>query len=398
VADFEANEMNESEDGDMIPVVVMRGGTSKGVFIREHHLPPPGAARDAVLLDLMGTPDPMQIDGLGGSHVNTSKCMIIGCGDAPGIDVEYTAVQVGTGVPIVDYSGNCGNLSAAVGAYAIDEGLVPAAEPTTVVRMLNHNSHAQVVAHVPVRNGRAVFEGDYKVDGVPGTGAPITLEFLDPAGSIFGRLFPTGNRSDRVATPHGTYEVSVVDVSHPTVFVRAADLGLLGNESADQLNGEADLLTVLEEIRGSCAVLLNVVDTAREAAARSAVVPRLAIVAPPMPGSDTVNITGRTVAMGRVIHSYALTVAICTAAACRIAGTVPHAVAVPGSGDAVRIAHPSGSISASIKLDHATDPPKVVSASIVRTARRLLKGSAFLKHPAAASASKIEAVRSVGQA
>ncbi len=363
-----------------VHVVLMRGGTSKGIFVRAHELPPPGPSRDALILDLMGSPDPMQIDGLGGTHVNTSKVMIIDAGSAPGIDVEYTAVQVGTDAAIVDYSGNCGNLSAAVGAYAIDEGLAPAVAPVTVVRMLNHNSHARVLAHVPVQDGQAEYEGDYKVDGVPGTGAPITLDFLDPAGSVFGTLLPTGHRVDRVETRGGSFEISIVDVTHPTVFVRAADLGLRGDESADALNQDAARLSLLEEIRGASAVLLGVAERSEDAATVSPVVPRMAIVAPPSPDATGVNITGRTVAMGRVIHSYALTVAICTAAACRITGTVAHSVATQDGTDNVCIAHPSGTISASIKVSEDGDPPTVMSASIVRTARRLLDGTAYLKH------------------
>ncbi len=376
-----SDQTSPGEGSLVIPVVMMRGGTSKGVFVRADDLPPSGPERDSALLDLMGSPDPMQLDGLGGTHVNTSKVMIIQAGQAPGTDVEYTAVQIGTDSPIVDYSGNCGNLSAAVGAYAIDEGLVPLNEPVTVVRMLNHNTHGRVLAHVPVHQGQAAYAGDYKVDGVPGTGAPIVLEFLDPAGSVFGRLLPTGNLRDQIGTSRGAVEVSIVDVSHPTVFVLASALGLSGNEPADALNADASLLALLEEIRGGCAVLLNVAERADEAARSSPVVPRLAIVSPPPPGPHAVHVTGRTVAMGRVIHSYALTVAICTAAACRIKGTLPHSVASPSSGDEISIGHPSGTITASVKLDEQAEIPVVISAAITRTARRLLKGSAFLKQP-----------------
>jgi hypothetical protein len=379
--DHTPDRTRHADDQSVVPVVMMRGGTSKGVFVRNDDLPAPGPARDLALLDLMGSPDPMQLDGLGGTHVNTSKVMIIQAGEAAETDVEYTAVQVGTDVAIVDYSGNCGNLSAAVGAYAVDEGLVAVTEPITVVRMLNHNSHARILAHVPVHGGLARYEGEYKVDGVPGTGAPIVLEFLNPAGSVFGRLLPTGHLQDEIETTRGAFVISIVDVSHPTVFVRASDLGLSGSEPADDLNADGALLSLLEEIRGGCAVLLKVAERADEAALRSPVVPRMAIVSPPPPGSDAIQLTGRTVAMGRVIHSYALTVAICTAAACRIDGTIPHAVSSPPRDDTICIAHPSGTICASIKLDDGAETPTVISASIVRTARRLLKGSAFLKQP-----------------
>lgn len=390
--DQASDKTQQPEGYSAIPVVLMRGGTSKGVFVRSDDLPAPGPARDRALLDLMGSPDSMQLDGLGGTHVNTSKVMIIRPGNNADIDVEYTAVQIGTDAPIVDYSGNCGNLSAAVGAYAIDEGLVAVTEPITVVRMLNHNSHRLVVAHVPVHAGLAAYVGDYKVDGVPGTGAPIVLEFLDPAGSVFGRLLPTGNLHDQINTSRGSFDLSIVDVSHPTVFVRASDLGLAGDEGANDLNADAALLALLEEIRGGCAVLLKVAERADEAALRSPVVPRLAIVSPAPPGSDNIQITGRTVAMGRVIHSYALTVALCTAAACRVSGTIPNEVSSPSQTEQIRIAHPSGSLTASIKLDEGADTPTVVSAAIVRTARRLLKGSAFLKQPSPAAVARTATV------
>jgi hypothetical protein len=359
----------------------MRGGTSKGVFVREEDLPGPGHDRDELIRDLMGSPDPMQLDGLGGTHANTSKVMIIRSSRQPEFDVEYTAVQVASDTSVVDYSGNCGNLTAAVGAYAIDEGFVAAREPITTVRMLNLNTNVTVIAYVPIEQGKAAYRGDYRMDGVPGTGAPIRNEYLCPAGSVFGRLFPTGHPLDTVESSRGQLEVSILDVAHPMAFVRAADLGLRGDETAPALNGDSDLLVLLEQIRGMCSVLLGAADRAEEASIKAPSLPRLAIVAPAM--TPSAHITARMLSMGRFIHAYAMTGVICTAAACRFDGTIPHSVASAQSDDEVRISHPSGVAAAAIALENAADGPTIRSATVIRTARRLLEGVAYLKAPLA---------------
>src|SRR5215211_1385056 len=208
-----------------LPAVLMRGGTSKGVFVHAEHLPPPGPERDAVILDLMGSPDPMQIDGLGGTYSSTSKLVAVERGDPPD-DVTYWFAQVGVDAPIVDWSGNCGNLTTAVGPFAIDEGLVPAVEPVTLLRMRNGNTGVAVLAEVPVRDGRACVDGDHVVPGVPGRGAPITTRYLDPAGGVLGAILPTGSVLDVVQSGAGSFDVSVVDVTHPYAFVGLEAVGL----------------------------------------------------------------------------------------------------------------------------------------------------------------------------
>ena len=220
-----------------IDVVIMRGGTSKGVFVRGEDLPGEGLDRDSFILSLMGTPDPMQIDGLGGTHSSTSKLVAVSPSNRPSCDAEYLFVQVGVDRPIVDYSGNCGNLTAAVGAYAVDEGLVAPSEPMSTVRLFNQNTGRRILAHVPVAGGRAVSSGDAVLAGVPGTGAALVTEFLDPAGSATGALLPSGRTRDlvtpRLASP---LEVSIVDVSAPVALVRSSDLELPADIGPADLN------------------------------------------------------------------------------------------------------------------------------------------------------------------
>ena len=217
---------------ERIPCVIMRGGTSKAVFLLENDLPRGSAKRDAVILSVFGSPDPRQIDGLGGADPLTSKVAIIGPSQRPDADIDYTFGQVDIHTAYVDYSSNCGNISSAVGPFAITQGLVRAAEPTTVVRIYNTNTKKVFEAEVPVVNGQPAVLGDYKIHGVPGTGARIGVNLAGTVGAKTGRLLPTGNPADWIDVPDfGRLEVSMVDAGSPMVFVRAADLGLVGTES-----------------------------------------------------------------------------------------------------------------------------------------------------------------------
>jgi 2-methylaconitate isomerase len=322
----------------------MRGGTSKGVFVRDGDLPTAGPGRDRLLLRLMGSPDPMQLDGLGGSHSSTSKVVLMSRSDRPDTDVEYLFAQVGTDQEQVDYAGNCGNLTTAVGHYAIDEGLVRVCGPVTPVRMLNRNTGTRIIAHVPVTDGRAATSGDCVVAGVPGTGAPVITEYLDPAGAVLGALLPTGSARDIVTVPGwGPIEVSLVDAAGPAAFARAADLGLDPLLDPMAANADAGLLSRLEELRGACAVLAGLAAT---------------------PG----------------VAACPMTVLMCAAAAALVPGTVPHAAAptlggLPEGKHTVSVAHPQGVAAATVRLGSGT---AVDSVAITRTARRLLAGEAHL--------------------
>ncbi|MGH2374090.1 MAG: 2-methylaconitate cis-trans isomerase PrpF family protein [bacterium] len=375
-----------------IRAVVMRGGTSRAVFFRPEDLPTDPAVRDRVVLKIFGGGDPYgrQIDGLGGATSTTSKMAIIAPASVPGADVDYTFGQVNVSAPMIDYGGNCGNISSAVGPYAIDEGLVQAGEPVTTVRIWQTNTRKHIIAHVPTSNGGHQVEGDYTIDGVPGSGAPITLEFLEPGGSMTGRLLPTGHAAEPLEVPGvGTITVSLVDAANPVVFVKPGDLGLSGTEMPDRVDADPDLLSRIEAIRAHAAVRMGLAATPEEATAKSPGVPKLAFASAPASYASTsgravdanaMDAVGRIMSMGRLHRSYALTGAICTAVASLIDGTVVHAVvrSAPGGERTVRIGHPAGIIEAGAQVarrDGAWVAEKVVTR---RTARRLMEGVAFV--------------------
>jgi 2-methylaconitate cis-trans-isomerase PrpF len=365
----------------VLPVVLMRGGTSKGVFVRDGDLPAPGPDRDSLLLRLMGSPDPMQLDGLGGSHSSTSKVVAVSASDRADCDVEYLFAQVGTDRAQVDYRGNCGNLTTAVGPYAIDEGLAPVTGPVTRVRMLNRNTGTRIIAHVPVSDGRAAVRGDCVVAGVPGTGAPVVTEYLDPAGAVLGAALPTGRPCDTVSAWRGRpVAVSLVDVGGPVAFIRAAELGLDPLLEPAAVNADADLLDRLEELRGACAVLADLAGKPAEARAVSPALPRLALVGDGSPAQGS-QLSLRVMSMQRMHHACPITVLMCAAAATQLPGTLlpgnaPSAAArPPGSDGIVLIAHPKGVAAATVLM---ADGPVVRSVSLTRTARRLLAGQAYL--------------------
>ncbi|NVM24741.1 MAG: 3-methylitaconate isomerase, partial [Desulfobacterales bacterium] len=238
----------------MLRCVIIRGGTSRGVYFHENELPPDRHLRDKIILDVFGSPDVREIDGLGGADILTSKVCIIGPSMREDADVDYTFGQVIIDKPIVDYSINCGNLSSGVGPFAIDEGLVKPVEPITTVRIYNTNTKKILVAGVPVRGGKAVVEGDYRIDGVPGTGAKIALDFAATAGTIKGTLLPTGKVREVLSIDEiGEIPVSIVDAANPTVFAFAEDVGIEGTERFQDLLSNREIWRKVEAIRGAAA-------------------------------------------------------------------------------------------------------------------------------------------------
>jgi len=360
-----------------VPVVLMRGGTSKGVFLHASDLPPPGEERDRLILDIMGSPDPMQIDGLGGTYSSTSKVIIVAKGEPPD-DVIYWFGQVGIDRPIVDWAGNCGNLTTAVGAFAIDEGVVESVEPVTQVRLRNGNTGVAIIAEVPVRDRRARSDGNYRIPGVPGSAAPIATHYLAPGGGVLGAELPTGSPADSVATPDGSVEVSLVDVTHPYAFVAAEALGLsVSGTHPDAINADAALLQRLERLRGSCAVALGQVDTWADALDKAPVVPRLILVGPTGDTSQVAHLSALAISMGRAHRALPMTGALCCAAAVKIPGTVPNRLC-PNANSPIRIAHPKGVSDVVVQVDVSAER-RVRSVGVVRTARRLVSGTAFLR-------------------
>jgi len=369
----------------------MRGGTSKGVFFRAEDLPADLERQDQVILAAFGSPDPYgrQIDGLGGATSTTSKVAIISPRPGEADTVDYTFGQVSITAPLVDRKGNCGNLSAAVGPYAIDEGLVEVREPVTTVRIYNTNTRKYILARVPVENGKAKVEGDYRIAGVPGTGAKVSLEFERPGGAVTGRLLPTGRAQEVLETDAGPVTVSIVDAANPVVFVRAQDLGLKGTELPQEVDSDPELLARIESIRAAAAVRIGLARDPADATRNSPAVPKIAFVSPPadyvltsgvkMPAED-VDLVARIMSMGKLHSAYAITGAICTAGAARLEGTVVHEM-VPAQRRAstdVRIGHPSGAVEVGVQLDTRGPEPEYVCATVYRTARRIMEGFVYV--------------------
>ena len=267
-----------------IPCVYMRGGTSKALFFHDEDLPKDAAERDKVILSAFGSPDGRQIDGMGGANTSTSKVAVIKKSERPGIDVDYDFGQVDVFAPIVGKTMNCGNISSAVGPYAIDEGLVEAKEPMTEVHIFNTNTQKEIIAQVPVKDGRAVTEGDFAIDGVPGTAAKVTLKFVAPQGAASGKLLPTGNAKDTITIDGKSYEYSFVDAANPVIFVHPEDFGVKGTEIPSEFNALpncAEICRRLEIIRGTGAILLGFAKDLEDAKKNSQTLPKIAFVTTP---------------------------------------------------------------------------------------------------------------------
>jgi 2-methylaconitate cis-trans-isomerase PrpF len=369
-----------------IRAVFMRGGTSKALFFHERDLPEDPHLRDRVILAVFGSPDPKQIDGMGGATPVTSKCAIIRPGSRPGIDVDYTFAYVGLGRPFVDYKGNCGNIASAVGPFAIDEGLVQAEEPTTLVRVLNTNTGKVIEEEVPVENGRAATWGDCEIAGVPGTGPRIRMGFVDPGGAATGRLLPTGRVRDALDVPGiGKVDVSIVDAANAVVFVRARDLGLTGAELPEELNARKDLLRLIERIRCFGGAACGLIEDPEAGTARSPAVPKISIVGPAQDHRDTsgrflgaaeVDLLARMMALQSPHQSYAVTAGVATAAAAALPGSVVHEVVGESVGQTgrYRLANPAGVMNLGVVMEERDGAPHVKKGVIERTARRLMEG------------------------
>jgi 2-methylaconitate cis-trans-isomerase PrpF len=374
-----------------IPAAFMRGGTSRAVFFKEEDLASYDApTRELIILAALGSPDPYgrQIDGLGGGISSLSKVGIIGSGTAPETDVTFTFGQVDVERPFVDFLGTCGNMSAAVGPFAIDEGIVLAVEPVTAVRVLSTNTGKHYIAYVPVRDGRAETEGDYTIDGVPGPGARIALEFLDPGGSAGGRVLPTGRATDTLTLEDGhQVTVSLVDAAIPMVFVHAEALGASATELPQDLDANGALQDVLEEIRARAAVQLGMADSVAQARDKVKAVPKIAMVASSTAyrttretpiGAEQVDLVSRMISMGKTHRTFAGTSSMCLAVAAAIPGTVVNAVTRQVFPDRVRIGHPAGIMEVGAKVRPEGDDWRVESVTTQRTARRIMDGHIYV--------------------
>lgn len=376
----------------VLRATIMRGGTSKAVFLHADHLPRDPALRDRVILSIFGSPDARQIDGLGGADPLTSKVAIISKSARPDADVDYTFGYVGIERATVDYEGNCGNISTAVGPFAIDEGLVTATEPVTTVRIYNTNTKKIIEAEVPVSGGKARTEGSHVVPGVPGAGARITLNFIDSAGARTGKLLPTGRVIDQLTLSDGrTVRVSLVDAANPAIFVQASELGLSGTELPADAAANPRILAVMEELRTQAALLMGL---ARSRDAVSPAVPKVAFVSRPQAyrtidgrpvAASDCDLVARTKALAVMHKAYAVTGGICLGAAALIEGTVVHEVVDPAASSrgAVRIGHPSGVSTFLIRVSRVAGGGfRLEQSGIAGTARRIMDGQVYVPRAA----------------
>jgi len=380
-----------------IPATYLRGGTSKGVFFRLEDLPEaarvPGPARDALLMRVIGSPDPYgkHTDGMGGATSSTSKCVIISKSSQPGHDVDYLYGQVSIDTAFVDWSGNCGNLSTAVGPFAVANGFIDKArlpkDGVFEVRIWQANIGKTIVCHVPIANGEVQESGDFELDGVTFPAAEIVLEFIDPAdegeGEGGGAMFPTGNLTDTLDVPGvGKLTVTMINAGIPTVFVNASDIGYTGTELQDAINGDPKALAMFETIRAHGAVRMGLIKDVADAAKRQHT-PKVAFVAPPADYSTSsgkrvaaadIDLHVRALSMGKLHHAMMGTAAVAIGTAAAIPGTLVNTAAGGGDRTSVRFGHPSGTLRVGAEASQVNGQWVVRKAVMSRSARVLMEG------------------------
>lgn len=374
-----------------IPAVYMRGGTSKGVFFLADDLPADPRDRNRILLRVIGSPDPFRkhIDGMGGATSSTSKVVLVSRSSRPECDVDYRFGQVAIDAPVVDWSGNCGNLTTAVGPFAIEQGLVDVpASGTAIVRLWQDNIGKRIVAHVPMYDGEVQEEGGFELDGVTFPAAEVKLEFIDPGADdgdgAGGGMFPSGARVDVLDVPGvGKVEATLINAGNPTIFVEASTLGLTGAELQDDINARTELLARVEAIRARGAVAMGLAASAAEATAERPHTPKLAFVANAASytasdgksvDADAIDMLVRIFSMGKLHHAMTGTGAVAIAVAAAIPGTLPHRVARSAADGRIRFGHPSGTLSVGAEA-REEDGQWIVSKVVMsRSARRLMEG------------------------
>jgi len=374
-----------------LPAVFMRGGTSRAVMFHRKDLPD-RTEWDPLFLAAMGSPDPngRQLNGMGGGISSLSKICILAPSDRADADIDYTFAQVQIREAAVDYRGNCGNMSSAVGPFAVDEGLVRPNGDTAVVRIFNTNTSKIIRSTFPLVDGRAATDGDLAIPGVAGTGAPIRLDFVAPGGSLTGKLLPTGNVREWLEVPgFGSIEVSMVDAAKPCVLVRAQDIGLTGTELPDALDANAEVLRRLEAVRRAAAVAMGLAGSEAEAR-QSRGAPAVGFIAPPMNAptlsgqpvsAGDVDLTARMISNGQPHRALPVTSSLCISVAARITGTLVHEALQAEPNGSIRLGMPSGilTVGADVTRD-AAGTWTAHSGAFYRTARRLFDGRIYVPH------------------
>jgi 2-methylaconitate cis-trans-isomerase PrpF len=376
-----------------IPCTIMRGGTSKGVFFLESDLPEDYESRNKIILRSLGSPDPTgrQLDGLGGATSTTSKIAIISKRHGEINTVNYTFGQVDIHSPLIDMKGNCGNISSAVGPFSVDMGLLDnVEEPITKVKIFNTNTNKYILAHVPTKDGKTIYEGEYNIPGVPTNGSPIKMDFMEPGGSVTGLLLPTAKEKEIIETDSfGPYVVSIVDAANPCVFVRASDLGLTGQELPIDVDNNEELLRKILEIRGAAAVKLGFAENIPDAMKYVPAVPKFCFVSSSCDYTTTaghtipkneIGIAARMMSMGKLHPSYAITGGICLAVAAQIKGTLVNELCSEKreGTKVIKIGHCSGVMEVGASVTKVNGKWHADYGQVFRTARRLMSGNVYL--------------------
>jgi hypothetical protein len=375
-----------------IPCVLMRGGTSRGLVFRREHLPEDRALWDLIFLAAIGSPDVRQLDGVGAGDSHTSKVAVVNPAREPDADLEYLFGEVAITEPRVDYAGNSGNIISALGLYALEEGLVPACAPETLVRVRNLNTGKITELSVPVRDGAPEEDGNFAIDGVPGFGPRIDMVMRDPGGSLTGKLLPAGAPVTPLDVPGiGTVEASLVDAGNPAAFVRGEALGVAPDRSVVSVNGDEGLLEKLQRVRSAASAVMGLVARPENAWSYSPMVPFLVLVWPPLPyarfddprrpvRAEETDLCARVISLGKLHKSINVTVSTALTAAALVPDTIPHAIAgQAAAGGLLRIGHPSGVVHTWGRLETCGGQPHVPFIRMGRTARRIMEGRVLIQ-------------------
>lgn len=371
--------------------VFMRGGTSKGCMFLKEDLPENREEWDSIFLQTMGSPDPKQIDGMGGTVSSNNKIVVVWKSEEPGIDVEYLVGQVIVGKEQVDYKSNCGNMTAAVGPFAVEAGLVPVVESITTVHLLNRNTNKYIDVTVPCENGTFAQDGDCHIAGVDGTAAELKVKFLNPAGAKTGKLLPTGNVLDVLDIPgFGKIEATILDVSNPMVLVRAEDVNATGMELPEEVNSNAALCEVLEKIRGTAACMMGFAKDLKDATENSPAVPKVGFITSPKSyieiggtqvNAEDMDICARVISVFKCHKACPLTSASSIAVAAALEGTlVKKIMGDKVDTENVRIGHPSGIMTMCPEVEIKDGKAEVPAVAVQRTARRIMDGNVYVRN------------------
>jgi 2-methylaconitate cis-trans-isomerase PrpF len=370
-----------------VPVVLMRGGTSKGLIFKTIHLPSNPEIRDKMIIHIFGSPDKRQIDGLGGGTPLTSKLAIVGPSTHPDAHVDYTFGQVSLEQNTIDYNPTCGNMATGVGLFAVEEGYVPLTEPVTVIRMFNTNTSKIIETEVFVKNGMIQYDGDFAIDGVLGTASKIMVNFLDSGGGITGSLLPTGNPKDVITIEDGRkFDATVIDSANVVAFVSADQLQMNGTDFIEQFKNQ-DLLNTLEAIRAEIGVRIGLMNDKKEVSPATHALPKIAVLVKPQNyqtstgrtiNENEIDIIGLYLAMGQLHQAFAVSGGIAVATGAQIPGTIVQDLLNEAKDGMITIGHPSGSIKVDAKVEERDGQYYVTRAAIGRTARRLMDGNSYV--------------------